>query len=108
MVGKAKQWAARLTGLSTPVFGVSWQPSTAERDVASELLLRLEDRRVLYSPSEAEIPHHCVRSIVEVRYILSDNLVNEWQWKPCRALAGDGRGLPQIFRSRLFERRSGL
>lgn len=75
MAGKKKQWLARLTGFSTPIFGVSWQPPVAERDVASELLLRLEDRRVLYSPSEAEVPHHCAQSVIEVRHMLSEALV---------------------------------
>ena len=75
MTGKATQWLSRLTGFSTPIFGASWTAATAERDIASELLLRLEDRRVLYSPSEAEIPHHCIQSVMEVRHILSDTLV---------------------------------
>ncbi len=74
MAGKAKQWMARLTGFSTPLFGASWQPSATERDVASELLTRLEDRRVLYNPASAEIPHHCAQSIIEVRHILTDAL----------------------------------
>jgi len=75
MASKVKQWASRLTGLSVPFFGASWQPSTSERDVATELLLRFEDRRVLYAPSEAEIPHHCIHSVIEVRHILSEALV---------------------------------
>ncbi len=75
MKGKAKQWAARLTGLSIPLLGVSWQPSTSERDVATELVVSLEDRRVLYNPSEAEVPYHCVQSIIEVRHLLSEALM---------------------------------
>lgn len=75
MAGKKGQWAAKLTGFSTPLFGASWQPPVAERDIASELLLRLEDRRVLYSPSEAEVPHHCAQSVIEIRHLLSDMLV---------------------------------
>jgi hypothetical protein len=75
MVGKAKQWAARLTGFSTPLFGASWQPTPTERDVATELFTRFEDRRVLYNPSDAEAPQHCVQSIIEIRHMLSDALV---------------------------------
>lgn len=75
MAGKIGQWAARLTGFSTPLIGASWQALPAERDVAAELLTRFEDRRVLYNPSEAEIPHHCVQSVLEVRRMLSDALV---------------------------------
>lgn len=74
MAGKIGQWAKRLTGISTPLVGVSWQASAAERDVAAQLLARLEDRRVLYSPSEAEVPHHCAQSVIDVRRGLSDAL----------------------------------
>lgn len=75
MAGKSSQWLSRLTGFSTPIFGASWTSPAAERDVATELLLHLEDRRVLFSPSEAEVPHHCVSSVLELRRILSDALV---------------------------------
>jgi hypothetical protein len=74
MTGKVKQWAGKLTGFSTPWFGASWQPTASERDVAKQLLAHLEDRRVLYNPSHAEIPDHCVRSIIEVRHLLTDAL----------------------------------
>ena len=74
MTGGLGQWAGRLTGFSTPLFGASWQPIAAERDVARELLTRLEDRRVLYSPSFAEVPNHCIQSVIEVRHILTDAL----------------------------------
>jgi hypothetical protein len=58
-----------------PLFGASWQPSIADRDIATELLLRLEDRRVLYNPSDVEVPYHCVQSVIEIRHQLSDALV---------------------------------
>jgi hypothetical protein len=74
MAGRIGQWTARLTGFSTPLFGASWQAPTAERDVAAQLLARLEDRRVLYSPSEAEVPHHCAQSVIDIRRMLSDAL----------------------------------
>jgi hypothetical protein len=32
-----------------------------EREVAREAIVFLEDRRVLYSPYEVEMPHHVVR-----------------------------------------------
>lgn len=61
----------RLTGISTPVFGVSWNPPQSERDIASNVLTFLEDRRVLYNPSVVEIPEHCVESVVEIRHELT-------------------------------------
>lgn len=63
--------AKRLTGISTPIFGVSWQPSESERAVAKRVLSQLEDRRVLFVPSEMEVPDHCVRSILEIRQLLT-------------------------------------
>jgi hypothetical protein len=35
------------------------------------LLTFLEDRRVLYSPYDLEIPDHCVRSVIEIRHRLT-------------------------------------
>jgi hypothetical protein len=72
---KASSWTRRLTGFSIPWFGVSWQPTPSERDVARELLAQFEDRRVLYNPSDAEVADHCVRSIIEIRHLLTDALV---------------------------------
>lgn len=71
MAGRLRQWTGRLTGLSTPVFGASWTAPPAERDVAAELLAQLEDRRVLYNPSDAEVAHYCVQSVIEIRHLLS-------------------------------------
>ena len=41
----------RLTGISCPIFGVSWNPSETERTKAIKIIRFLEDRRVLYNPS---------------------------------------------------------
>ena len=73
MRGRMRQWAGRLTGLSTPLVGASWNAPPSERDVAAKLLARLEDRRVLFNPSEAESAHHCVQSMIEVRRLLSES-----------------------------------
>jgi len=74
MAGRLRQWAGRLTGLSTPVFGASWTAPPAERDVAAELLAHLEDRRVLFNACLAESPPYCVTSVIEIRHLLSDCL----------------------------------
>lgn len=71
---KFKEIAKRVTGFSTPIFGVSWTPSESERAVAKRILAELEDRRVLYNPSEMEIPDHCVMSVVEIRRMLSNEI----------------------------------
>jgi len=48
--------AKRLTGISTPFGGVSWVAPEAEVAVARRVIRFLEDRRVLYNPSELEQP----------------------------------------------------
>ncbi|HEX2161415.1 MAG TPA: DUF6650 family protein [Thermoleophilaceae bacterium] len=66
---------SRVNGFSTPVFGMSWEPARSDVEVAQGLLLFLEDRRVLYSPYEVEVPEHCVESVQEIRRFLTDVLV---------------------------------
>jgi hypothetical protein len=71
---KFKEVLTRLTGISCPVFGVSWNPPEAEIAVARRVVAFLEDRRVLYQPSEMEVPHHCVSSVQEIRRFLTKEL----------------------------------
>ena len=69
-----KEIAGRLTGFSIPIFGISWQPSESETQVAKRVIDFLEDRRVLYSPYELEIPHHCISSVFEIRRMLTEEM----------------------------------
>lgn len=71
---KFSEIANRLTGISTPVGGVSWQPAELEIAGARRVVAFLEDRRVLYEPCEMEVPDHCVRSVLDIRHHLSDEL----------------------------------
>ena len=71
---KFKETFARLTGISVPFFGVQWSPPEADRGVAKRVIAFLEDRRVLYAPSEIEVPEHCVHSIMEIRSFLTSEL----------------------------------
>ena len=64
----------RITGFSVPVFGVQWSPTETERSVARRILAFLEDRRVLYVPSEMEQPHQCVESVLRIREFLTAEL----------------------------------
>ena len=41
--------ARRITGISTPVFGVSWNPPEEKREIVRSLVAFLEDRRALYA-----------------------------------------------------------
>jgi hypothetical protein len=71
---KFSEIANRLTGISTPFGGASWQAAEMEITAARRVIALLEDRRVLYEPSEMEVPSHCVHSVIEIRHRLSDEL----------------------------------
>lgn len=43
-----KTLLSKITGISTPVFGISWTPPRIEKEIAETLISFLEDRRVLY------------------------------------------------------------
>ena len=71
---KFEEITKRLTGISCPVFGISWNPPEAECSKAKRAITFLEDRRVLYTPSEIEIPDHCVQSVIRIREFLTNEL----------------------------------
>ena len=71
---KFKDITKRITGISTPIFGVSWNPENIERDIARQVITYLEDRRVLYVPSEMEVPSHCVESVLQMRQFLTSEI----------------------------------
>lgn len=68
--------ARRLTGFSTPVFGVSWNPGQAEVATARAVLIYLEDRRVLFAPWNLEVPIDCIESIIQIRAFLTSRLMD--------------------------------
>ncbi len=71
---KFSEIVSRLTGISSPIFGVSWNPPQAEVSVARRVITFLEDRRVLYVDGEMEMPDHCVSSVIEIRRYLTTEL----------------------------------
>lgn len=71
---KFREIVSRITGLSVPIFGVQWNPPEADCVMARRTLVFLEDRRVLFVPSEMEVPHHCVESILRIREQLTAEL----------------------------------
>ena len=59
--------ANRVTGFSTPIFGLQWTAPTLDVEVARRLLTYLEDRRVLYMPDDREGPSYAVQSVLAIR-----------------------------------------
>jgi len=69
-----KELASRITGVSIPVFGVSWNPPESERQVVREMFIFLEDRRALYNDFAHEITHEVADSVLAIRAELTGAL----------------------------------
>lgn len=69
-----KKLASRVTGVSVPIFGVSWNPPEPEIARAERIIAFMEDRRVLYNPCAWEEPDHCVDSVIQIRAFLTNEL----------------------------------
>jgi hypothetical protein len=63
-------------GISTPIFGfsVNWNPSESAKNIAREVIIFLESRRVLYNPYNLEDDRHCISSAIEMRNFLTDRI----------------------------------
>jgi hypothetical protein len=66
--------ADRITGLSTPVFGISWTPPEDKREVVRRLVAFLEDRRALYQGFHMEYSPWVEQSVLEMRKELTNVL----------------------------------
>jgi hypothetical protein len=62
-----KELAFRLTGVSVPIFGVSWNPPEPERKVVRDVLVFLEDRRALYNDFAHETEQEVAQSVLQIR-----------------------------------------
>jgi len=69
-----KHAAERITGISTPIFGVSWNPPEDKRDIVRRLIAFLEDRRTLYADYHAEYGPWVEQSVLEMRRELTNLL----------------------------------
>jgi hypothetical protein len=69
-----KEIASRITGISIPVFGVSWNPPQSERQIVREAFVFLEDRRALYNDYAHEIDHEVAESVLAIRSELTEAL----------------------------------
>jgi hypothetical protein len=62
-----KQIASRITGISIPIFGVSWNPPESQRDIVRQIFIFLEDRRALYNDFAHELNHEVSKSVFAIR-----------------------------------------
>lgn len=63
-----------ITGLSCPIFGLQWNAPTIEADEAKQIVLFLEDRRVLFNPINMEDIGQCAQSVIGIRAELTKRL----------------------------------
>lgn len=71
---KFQDLARRITGFSTPYFGLSWNPPQSERDTVRAFLTFLEDRRVLYNPFQLEVEGEVEHSVHIIRRSCTESL----------------------------------
>lgn len=64
----------RITGISTPWLGASWEYRESDADVVRRVFSFLEDRRVLYEPLNAQIFFYVGQSASEIRQMLTQEL----------------------------------
>lgn len=71
---KFSEMANRITGVSCPIFGISWNPPEMERDIARHIIVFLEGRRVLFAAMGDEALCSSQKSITEIRNELTSAL----------------------------------
>jgi hypothetical protein len=76
-VQEIHELVARLTGIDTPIGGISWNPPEPDVTAARRVLTFLEDRRVLYDPAEIEHVDWSVASVLEIRSFLTQVLADQ-------------------------------
>lgn len=57
-----------------PLGGIQWEYQESDAAIARRIISYLEDRRVLFVPDNAEVPAHCIESVLEIRRFLTGEL----------------------------------
>jgi len=100
---KGRELVARLTGIPTPVGGVSWKPPDHERDRARRVLTHLAGQRALWDPYDTAIGSFVTQSILDVRERLGRDLKDV----PADSVLGEGlRAMQAACRKFLNENQS--
>ena len=99
-----KEVASRITGFSTPFFGIEWQPPVSERDIAAKALTYIVSRNVLdVSFEKEESPERTYYDAEKIREELT-KIMQEISWDTTVFRQLDAiREACSIFRRRLRE-----
>lgn len=83
----------RITGISTAVFGISWEPPELERDIARRLLTFLEDQRLLLGNYQflRGHPNYVENALYQLRNRLTEELETLDQSSPLAKLISSMR-----------------
>lgn len=71
--------ARRITGFSTPIGGLQWQPGDSDVAAARRVMDFLADRRVLWRSIDLEVPRYSIDSVLEIRRYLTIELQRHGQ-----------------------------
>lgn len=71
---KFLELANKLTGISCPLFGISWNPTEPQRNIAKRIIIFLEARRVLFEDFGAEALCQCIDSVTKIKDYLTSEL----------------------------------
>ncbi|MEG0077402.1 MAG: DUF6650 family protein [Anaerorhabdus sp.] len=61
----------KVTGVSCPIFGVSWNPAELDIEIARRIIIFLEPRRVLYAPMGIEALCSSIDSVGKIKDYLT-------------------------------------
>jgi hypothetical protein len=88
--------AYRPTGVGAFGFSVNWEKVPGDEEVARRVVTFLEDRRLLFGERRSEDELFCIRSAIEIRRFLTDELSRA---HPGRSLAESLRAMRTAMRA---------
>ena len=79
-----------ITGVSTPWFGVQWQKTEGDKELARKVFAFFEDRRVLFGERHRGDEQHCLKSAQRIRQFLTEQIAHA---KPGKELEASLRAM---------------
>jgi hypothetical protein len=64
----------RVNSLTVPVFGIGWEVVPGDKEVARDVVIEMENRRLLFAERQPEDELYCVRSAIDIRNFLGGQI----------------------------------